>query len=45
MDKYKIAIIGAGNMGGAVARGLDSKKYDVVVSDPFEAQLAALKKS
>lgn len=43
----KIAIIGAGNMGGAVARGLAKGKLiptsDIYVSNPSTAKLAALK--
>ncbi len=42
----KIAIIGAGNMGGAIARGLarTAADTDVVVSNPSVGKLDALKK-
>lgn len=44
----KIAIIGAGNMGGALARGLASgtliKTSDIYVSNPSTAKLEALKR-
>ncbi|MBR5193517.1 MAG: NAD(P)-binding domain-containing protein, partial [Bacteroidaceae bacterium] len=43
----KIAIIGAGNMGGAIARGLAKgiiiKAEDISVSNPRQAKLDALK--
>lgn len=43
----KIAIIGAGNMGGAIARGLSTGKtvetHDIFVSNPTEAKLNKLK--
>ena len=43
----KIAIIGAGNMGGAVARGLACgstvSTSDIFVSNPSTAKLEALK--
>lgn len=43
----KIAIIGAGNMGGAIARGLSKgsamEKNDLIVSDPSDEILNALK--
>ena len=43
----KIAIIGAGNMGGAVARGLAKgslvKTSDITVSNPSREKLEALK--
>lgn len=40
----KIAIIGAGNMGGAVARGLAAGgEYDVWVSNPSQGKLDAIK--
>lgn len=40
----KVAIIGAGNMGGAVARGLaGGEKYDVWVSNPSKGKLDAIK--
>lgn len=43
----KIAIIGAGNMGGAIARGLAKgtiiKAEDICVSNPSQAKLDALK--
>lgn len=40
----KIAIIGAGNMGGATARGLASTgEYDIRVSNPSQGKLDALK--
>ena len=43
----KIAIIGAGNMGGAVARGLAKgslvKTSDITVSNPSRGKLEALK--
>lgn len=38
-----IAIIGAGNMGGATARGLAGKGHTICVSDPSEATLATLR--
>ena len=42
----KIAIIGAGNMGGAVARGLAKgslvKTSDITVSNPSRGKLEAL---
>lgn len=41
----KIAVIGAGNMGGAVARGLaESGEYEVRVSNPSTAKLEALQR-
>ena len=43
----KIAIIGAGNMGGAIARGLAKgtiiKAEDICVSNPSQGKLDALK--
>ena len=43
----KIAIIGAGNMGGAIARGLAKgsiiKEEDICVSNPSNGKLEALK--
>ena len=43
----KIAIIGAGNMGGALVRGLAQSsavaQTDIAVSNPSSAKLAALK--
>ena len=43
----KIAIIGAGNMGGAIARGLAKgtiiKTEDICVSNPSQGKLDALK--
>lgn len=40
----KIAIIGAGNMGGAIARALAAtEKFDITVSNPSEGKLNALK--
>ena len=43
----KIAIIGAGNMGGAVARGLAKgslvKTSDITVSNPSRGKLEVLK--
>ncbi|KAA6311007.1 Pyrroline-5-carboxylate reductase, partial [termite gut metagenome] len=43
----KTAIIGAGNMGGAIARGLTQrtliKAEDIIVSDPNNELLEALK--
>lgn len=41
---YKIAIIGAGNMGGAIARGLASCHLDVTISNPSQEKLNILKK-
>ena len=45
--KMKIAIIGAGNMGGAIARGLAKgsiiRTEDICVSNPSQAKLDALK--
>lgn len=43
--KTKVSIIGAGNMGGAVARGLAeaSDKYKVRVSNPSVGKLDAIK--
>lgn len=43
--KIKVSIIGAGNMGGAVARGLakSSDRYDVRVSNPSVGKLDAIK--
>ena len=43
--KIKVSIIGAGNMGGAVVRGLAvaSDKYEVWVSNPSVGKLNALK--
>ena len=39
-----ISIIGVGNMGGAVARGLASRgKYNICVSDPSTEKLDLLK--
>ena len=43
----KVTIIGGGNMGGAIARGLAKgtlvKAEDITVSDPFQGILDALK--
>ena len=43
----KVAIIGAGNMGGAIARGLAHGHYikaqDIIVSNPSKGKLEALK--
>ncbi len=43
----KVTIIGGGNMGGAIARGMAKgtliKTEDITVSDPFQATLDALK--
>lgn len=43
----KIAVIGAGNMGGAIARGLAKgtlvKAEDIIVTDPSSGKLQALK--
>lgn len=43
--KIKVSVIGAGNMGGAVARGLaeDPDKYDVRVSNPSVGKLEVIK--
>lgn len=45
----KVAIIGAGNMGGAIARGLAKgsiiKAGEITVSDPIDEELNALKTS
>ncbi len=43
--KIKVSIIGAGNMGGAVARGLaeDTDRYEVRVSNPSYGKLDAIK--
>lgn len=43
--KIKVSVIGAGNMGGAVARGLAeaSDKYEVRVSNPSVGKLDAIK--
>lgn len=43
--KLKVSVIGAGNMGGAVARGLAAvgSKYEVRVSNPSVAKLEAIK--
>lgn len=43
--KIKVSIIGAGNMGGAVARGLAkvSERYEVRVSNPSVGKLEAIK--
>jgi 8-hydroxy-5-deazaflavin:NADPH oxidoreductase len=38
----KIAIIGAGNVGTAVARGVTGAGHDVVVADPSDEGLAAI---
>lgn len=47
MNNMKIAIIGAGNMGGAIARGLAKgtiiQTKDICVSNPSQAKLDALK--
>ena len=47
MNNMKIAIIGAGNMGGAIARGLAKgtiiQAKDICVSNPSQAKLDALK--
>lgn len=38
MDNFKISIIGAGNMGGSIARGLyGCKNYQITISEPSEA--------
>lgn len=39
----KIAILGAGNMGGAIAAGLAASNYKVTVSNPTPAKLEALR--
>ena len=43
----KVTIIGGGNMGGAIARGMAKgtliKTEDITVSDPFQGTLDALK--
>ncbi len=43
--KIKVSVIGAGNMGGAVARGLakSSDRYEVRVSNPSVGKLEAIK--
>lgn len=43
--KIKVSVIGAGNMGGAVARGLAEyiTKYEVRVSNPSSGKLEAIK--
>ncbi len=43
--KIKVSVIGAGNMGGAVARGLAKAgdSYDVRVSNPSVGKLEAIK--
>lgn len=43
--KFKVSVIGAGNMGGAVARGLAgcAAKYEVCVSNPSTGKLEAIK--
>ena len=43
--KIKVSVIGAGNMGGAVARGLASagQKYEVRLSNPSHGKLDAVK--
>lgn len=45
--KLKIAIVGAGNMGGAIARGLSRgtlvQNNNIFVSDVSESNLASLK--
>lgn len=47
MKRYKVGIIGAGNMGGAIARGLSHGSYintsDIIVSNPSSNKLEALK--
>ena len=47
IGKMKIAIIGAGNMGGAIARGLAKgtiiQVEDICVSNPGQGKLDALK--
>lgn len=47
MKHYKVAIIGAGNMGGAIARGLAHGTYintnDITVSNPSNGKLEKLK--
>ena len=43
----KVAIIGAGNMGGAIARGMAQgsliRPADITVSNPSEGKLRAIK--
>ena len=43
--KIKVSVVGAGNMGGAVARGLaeSAEKYEVRVSNPSVGKLDAIK--
>lgn len=43
--KIRVSVIGAGNMGGAVARGLagSAQKYEVRVSNPSTGKLDAIK--
>lgn len=47
MNNMKIAIIGAGNMGGATARGLAQSKHvdakDIFISNPSKGKLDAIK--
>lgn len=47
MKRYKVAIIGAGNMGGAIARGLAHGTHiqtsDITVSNPSNEKLEKLK--
>mgnify|MGYP003292830779 CR=1 FL=1 len=47
IGKMKIAIIGAGNMGGAIARGLAKgtiiQAEDICVANPSQGKLDALK--
>lgn len=41
----KIAIIGAGNMGGAIAAGLAVSNYEITVANPSKPKLEALSKA
>ena len=47
MNNYKVAIIGAGNMGGSIARGLAHGTYistsNIIVSNPSNSKLEKLK--
>ena len=47
LENMKVAIIGAGNMGGAIARGLANGHYiqaqQIAVSNPSAGKLEALK--
>ena len=44
--KIKVSVIGAGNMGGAVARGLaeSGNEYEVMVSNPSVGKLEAIRR-